>query len=187
VEVKEIVREYRSLYAGGSWEETLRVFMEDPVEAGTVSDLREELRTRGCFERPVRLGLNGNDEPSVVNGTHRVLAALLEGVRDVDAGPDAEGSGTEVGTTYVVRFKASGEVPAGRDDLFDFGWSVLRSFSHPGGWLESEELGADGDEFECCWKWEGTPQDLVEVLTKRGAAHGLNLSGFSITEEVPWR
>lgn len=78
----EIAEVYAPVYPeGATWEQTARFLLENEPER--MNELRESIRKYG-FREPIVLStaedLTDESQPRVLNGTHRLVIALLEGM-----------------------------------------------------------------------------------------------------------
>jgi len=185
---------------GGTWEDTIRVLAKCPGERIIVDTLRAELRESGRFERPIRLyhqpyevddGEVYEESWFVGNGTHRVVAAHLEGAETILATREDETDETDF-IDVTLSLDISGSDPTcspEESDQLDFVSDYLHSFRlDDETWVESPiASGSDTVSigYECPWdKREALVAKVLDLCDEHGAkAELISVELFSTDED----
>jgi hypothetical protein len=146
-----------------SWDDAVATLLDRGDDRSVAEWLRAELAAHGDFRAPVRVDL---DEGFVMNGMHRVVAAILE-----ESATIAFCAGDSPGTSYNVIVRAtssSKDIPATEDGEGLF--TALRSFPVPDGWVTCDGLAlhvrsSTTVEFGCTLHVEPTPDAELAMLT----------------------
>lgn len=184
--VKEISEKFSPVY-GESWDNLKVLFtQENSYDTEVVNELRKILRRGETFKRPILLD---DEEFFVSNGTHRLVASLLENVENIPVifrYNEADESESWLDFSFKVRF-INEPHPDIEEDIFDVAFDAFRSFPHNEKWYETDSFGTtNGTEngellINSSWfhlAWEDR-QEFLDVITKRAVKAGLSLTGVS--------
>jgi len=162
-----------------TWDTTVAFMQEDEVEAETLSELATVLVRDGDFREPVYVGRDldrddGDTGYYVYNGTHRMVAHIINGTEFIDVIYESEDESDE--TSVDDDYVDPNEYEPGKyrvpctmvefvgtvdDDEYDKLFSVLRSFKISDDvWVTSDMMSSTstdiGTRMDFCW-------DLVEM------------------------
>lgn len=141
--LSEITSTYKPLYPeNATWSDTVNYLTALEPDASIILTLREYLKTHKHFRSPISLGTGVDDKegenkleefPAVVDGTHRMVASILEDVEDVlvrNANDDKGNLEEEFYVSVKVVLKEE-TLPDDEDERENVNWKIfdyLRSF-----------------------------------------------------------
>lgn len=180
--------------------------MRDPIESETVNELVKDLKAGVPLRRPVTLGEatihDIDDVPTVVDGTHRVVAHIVAEVDEVPVEfyverdeEESEPETVQLDPTEFLETKVVFSEPLDEYET-DMIFSILRSMKiSEEVWLTSSVGSGRNQEFTTIWdlyddEYEFTTEFMETV--NAAARERLNRFGFVSkdftveTEAVPW-
>lgn len=204
--LSELKAKYAPIYPDDhTWEATVKYIMMDPIESDTVKELVKDLKAGIPLRKPVTLGEatihNIDDVPTVVDGTHRVVAHIIAEVDEVpvefyvENDDESEAETAQVNPTECLETKVVFSEPL--DDYgIDMVFSVLRSMKISEEiWLTSSVGSGRNQEFTTIWdlyddEYEFTSEFMESVTVaarERLTRFGFDSNEFTVkTETVPW-
>lgn len=206
--LSELKAKYAPIYPDDhTWEATVKFIMGDPIESETVNELVKDLKAGIPIRKPVTLGeatINKIDDvPTVVDGTHRVVAHIVAEVDEVpvefyiesDDEEEPEPEPVQLDPTEFLETKVVFSEPLDEYET-DMIFSILRSMKISDEiWLTSSVGSGRNQEFTTIWdlyddEYEFTAE-FMETVTS-AARERLNRFGFDSkqftveTETVSW-
>ncbi len=195
--LSELTTLYRPIWPeDGNWESTKNHLLSDPAEARIVKTLMAELQTNNKFNEPVCIGLgdfpnpessNPDDYieiPCVLNGTHRVVAAIINNAKEIDTITEEERKTewkTSPNPTHYLETTVTFTQPLS-DELNDSLFSTLRSFRlDDQTWLEADIMTGsahlDNSYIKMLWNITPTTESFNKTITKK-VKEQLNTTGY---------
>lgn len=138
------------------WSDIVTEMMDSPADADVVTGLRHELRNSCGFREPIRVV---EDDKTVGNGMHRVIALILERHPTVTVTRDFDEGDTPVLNVEFAISTTDGARPT--DEQTDDLLSWLRSMPVQDTWVTSDSFSGNGTT------WSGyyyCPLHLTEAL-----------------------
>lgn len=199
MDLNELMKNYAPVYPNShQWADTFQVFSENTNDMAIVQDLVSDLLKDGRLREPVTLSTPEDEDeeyqPFVKNGTHRIYAHHLAGIRDVyvhHGWVDTTDETVAPLDDYdmVVTFIKFQEALA--DELL---WEIsdaVRSFKVSDElWFESSSMSFEGDQYmTLIWSqnntlYSGNVAELVENnLVARISRHSANTENI-VTRHV---
>ncbi|WP_436534092.1 hypothetical protein [Actinoplanes sp. HUAS TT8] len=167
----EILATYRPPAGGDTWKRAIPDLLADPDDARIVDLLRAELVAHGDFREPIVVEPQERD---VLNGLHRIAAALLSKQEALDVTDTYD----DLPEKRRVAIALAGPVTAA---LVDRLTKVLFSFPFEGGWTNCDMLFPGDDRVTGWWHCPaGLDERLGEELVSRAAAAGIRLRVVAI-------
>lgn len=165
--VNSIMSEYAPVYPESHlWKDTIHYLTsESKPDAKIVSELRKNLKKYGKFRNPITLIEEDDSDEAweglrrrVANGTHRLIAAHLEGIETIDV----EYCWTEVDDDVQLETTLSPDTPFTEDEI-DFLFDEFRSFPVSDDlWLDADIAGSGPSGFYAYWS-EGCESDIPRI------------------------
>lgn len=206
--LQEILNNYKPVYPEGyNWDITLDFMLTDPTESKIVYSLVATLMKGESFRRPVVLYNpddgpsvedDGEEEPHVADGTHRICAHIIAGVEEVyvknylhssdNANEDADEEDLESSLETKILL-ASTEKEEEFDNIFEEIFTELRSLELSDDlWIVADVVSMQGNVISLSWdssRLDDLTKTLItsEVEVRLAEMNFLN-EGFSVTTEV---
>lgn len=156
-----LLSKYNPVGDYNSWLEVVEHLTEVRPDREVVDELRQALKRDGAFKAPIQLAEGDlededeDDQPYVANGTHRIVAAILEGALEVDVAHEYQDDGLTMVCVDMTVDRTPENVAVlmehssygGEEDCFHISaGEYFRSFNSPIGWLNTDIISSTNDE-----------------------------------------
>lgn len=165
--ITSLMKDYHPVYpANGTWEDTLQILLNDPVEKAILDELLNDLSVYGEFRTPILLSKPEDEEGDklyVRDGTHRAMAHYLHPTQktaSVQVGYVESGGDDDFYPVLVTRLTYPQSIDDATSELL---FDNLRSFKlNEEIWITSDIISTTGNSAISYWD-SGLPLTLEAI------------------------
>lgn len=177
IEVQDLIKNYKPLYPDGeNWEGTIKHLLSSPTDNLIITDLLEALEKHGAFRGYIYVGTAVREDDSefqaVLNGTHRVAAAIIFNLNTLEVKTEEEYDAEEEADSFSaihleLTFKEEPDLEKD-EEHFDIIFNYLRSFKiNEEEWVTADICTSSREHVSLYYEGsEGSPESFAQINNK---------------------